>query len=391
MSQLGSAVFYLTADSLGMRRGIANALMMVVNGLAQMSQAALNSSNKIVQGFGLVGAAVAALLKGMLLLGMAFGALAKHGAEVTTAGANIGQVFGRSTAQVLAGADEQARAFGRSKSEYLAYAAEIGRSLEMLGVSEANAAAQATTLLAAVSKLAESKGITFGQAFKETQMHGSLFTDEQVLAFAVQNKYLHNRTEILNAGTEALIRNRMAVEQITATTNNATGTGMNWNSQMNRMADNLGNLTSMIGQTIEPAFVSFLSKINYLLQVMVDNWGAVRRTIEGILSTLGLPTKMAGGPNLDEITNRNQQRINQAGQRQAGGEILNRGQGGGGGGFQGGLVEFARRIQSASFSQAQIRIQRLQLEAAQKAAEELEKLNRLQPWRNPANNNFIVF
>jgi hypothetical protein len=394
-SPLGNLVVGVTVNTLGLSRGLAGALALTASGFGAMSQAALLSSSRIVQALGLIGAAAAATTAGVLGLVAAFTGLGRAGATIEAAGHNVEQVFGSWSVAVQEGAAAQAAAFGQSKSEYLSYAATIGREFEKLGVSADVAAAQTVDLLDTVQRMAQSRRISFGEAFGITQGRGALFTEEQVRGFAVEKGILTNRNMLLNEGTEAILRNMMAIERINDTTEESVVSGDNWNAQLAKLQGNAMNLAQVIGSDLEPAFVKMFQAINDLLETMIQKWDEWRGTILATLGPLGIAIDvMAGGGGgggggfigpggginaaLDEIDARNQAAIDKAAKRQAVGEAMGRGGGGPSGGFQGSLVEFSRRVQGSAFNQRQIAIQQRQLDA-------LERLVRLaEAGKNPA-------
>lgn len=326
--------------------------------------------------------------------------LTRIGAQLSAAEHNVDETFGRSSHQIREAAERQAQAFGQSKSEYLRYAADVGRELEKLGVREDVAAQNAVELLDAVQRLAQARRISFGEAYGQVRGRGELFTEEQVRAYAFKKQFLMNRNNHLNAGAEALARNLLAMEQINATTQETTAAGSTWQAQMNAISGNVENLAGLIGEDLEPTFVSFLQTVNGWIETVRQNWSAWRDDIKTALDILmpavGVFAAFRGNAVPDVITpeavsNRNAAAIEQNAKRQAFGEVFG-GHGGGGhrGGFQGGFAEFTRHIQQSAFSQRQVKLQNEQLNAAQrtaKATEDMVQMFRLQPWKDPKNKN----
>ena len=382
-SPLGNLIVGITVNTLGLDRGLAQARASTVNGFGRMSALALQSSSRIVQALGLVGTAAMLAIAGGVGLTSAFIGLAAAGGNLEAAIHNVDQVFGKWSGHVKDAAAEQAAAFGRSKSEFIGYATEVGRHLEMLGIDEKTAADEAINLANAASRLAESRRITFGKAFRHVQGRGDLFTENQVRGYAIEIGLLTNRNQVLGAGTEALIRNRLAVEAVNATTENVAQSGANWNSQINELQGNLSNLGEMIGTELAPTFISFLQTINDMLRMMIDNWATAKGWIDEIIIGLGgidpnlIPHPEAGG------NARNEAHIAAMRKREIAGEVFGGGRGGTGGGFQGGLVEFARRVQGSAFNQRQIGLMEKQLRAAEMTNEKMAELIRLQPWKDP--------
>ncbi len=383
-SPLGNLVVGITVNTLGLSRGLANALALAVTGFGRISMAALESSSRLVQALGLVGKAASLAIAGVVGLVAAFDGLARAGASLEAAGHNAEQVFGSWSKMVKEGADAQAAAFGQSKDEYLSYAATIGRELQKLGVGEDVAARQATALLDAVQRLAQSRRISFGEAFAETRGRGELFTEAQVRGYAVEIGLLRNRNQMLNAGAEALARNRLAVEAINETTENTAQSGDNWNSQVLALQGNLSNLAGMIGAELLPTFVSFLQHVNDMLEAMIANWAAIKGWIDGILVALGgIDPNLIPHPEAGDVDARNAAHADKMRKREAVGEAFGRGGGGSGAGFQGGLVEFARRVQGSAFNQRQIGLMERQLKAAEDVARNTAELIRVAPWKDP--------
>ena len=319
-------------------------------------------------------AAASAVVGIIAALAAGFIILTKYSANFGQAAHDVEQVFGSFSETIENGANQQAQAFGQNKSEYLAYAAEVGRSLQMLGVDSETAARQTIGLLNAVQRLAQSRGIGFGEALQVTTASGALFTKEQVVAYAVEKGILRNRNQLLNEGAEAILRNELAIERINATTEEANGAGSNWNSQVSQLVGNLTNLATIVGQDLEPAFVQFLTKINNLLKAAIEQWEKYKDVVLALAGPLGLLIGNGEGggrppENLNQIDQRNQEAIAKAGKRQAVGEAFGGGGGGHGAGFQGGLVEFSRRVQGAAFSPRLIANQEKQLAVAKQIVE----------------------
>lgn len=387
-STLANAVVMVTANTLNFTRALTRIVGLMTAGMARMAGVSAAGSLRIMQAFSLINVAIAASTAGIVSLVLAFTRLASAGGGLEAAEKNVAEVFGRSTAVITAAAEEQAAMFGRSKSEYLSYAAEIGRGLEMLGVREEAATGLTKDFLAAVSRLAESRRISFGEAFAEARS-GRDYTEEQLRAYAWEHKLISNRNGALHKGAEEIARMGLEIERINATTTATAGATQNWSSQVNALGGNFANLAETIGKDIEPVFVAFFEQINAWLVAIRQKWAEWREdiwtTAKALAPILGLLEGVGANAQADlaAIDQRNAAGAAQAGQRQAVGAAIGRGGGGGGGGFQGGLADFARRIQQGAFSQAQVAIQRRQLAAAEATAEGMRQLIRMQPWKDP--------
>ena len=306
-STLANAVVYITANTLGLNSGLAAALNLVRVGLFEMSRVAFQSSSGIFQALGLVGAALSVVTLAVFALTAAFGGLAAAGGRFEGASHNLDQVFGRWAFAAREAAEMQAQAFGRSKGEFLDYVTIVGRQLEVLGVGEKKAAEQAIALVNAASQLAESKRISFGEAFQQVQSHGALFTDDEVRGMAREMGLLTNRNMLLDAGSEALARQQLAILSVQGSTDATSESGANWNSQLSKLQGQLSNLAAMIGTDIAPAFLSFLQTINALVEGAIVRWTQLHDLLVkfGVLSET-VPAKT------DEIDRRNEQHIAEA-------------------------------------------------------------------------------
>ncbi len=368
-STLANAVVYITANNLGLSTGLAAALNLTRIGLFKMSEAAFQTSSEMLQAFGLVGAALSIVTLGVFALTAAFGGLAAAGGRFEGASHNLEQVFGRWAFAAREAAEMQATAFGRSKSEFLDYVTTVGRQLEILGIGEKKAVEMAIELVNAASQLAESRRISFGEAFQQVQGRGALFSEDEVRGMAIQMGLLTNRNQILDSGTEALVRQRLAIDTIAMSTDASSESGDNWNSRLEMLKGTLANLAVEVGTDLLPAFVSFLTTVNTLVENAIGIW----QRFHDVLVSMGVISEAIPADTAD-IDRRNEQHIAEARKRRIAGEAFGGNRGGTTGGFQGGLVEFARRVQQSAFNQRQMGLMERQLKAAEGAKTVLEQI-----------------
>ena len=384
-------------QNLGAARG---ALLQARTGLAQAQAGAVAAQQAFAgtaASIGMMTVAGAAAVGVVAALGAGLASLARAGAGLETASHNTEQVFGSLTAEIEAGAQRQYAAFGQSKSEYLAYAAAVGDSLRKLGVDEDVAAYGTTQLLDSVQRLAQSKQITFGEAFKEATREGQLFTDAQLRGWALTNHKIATYGAKLNASTEALLRIEMATEVINGTTSEAVATGDNWNSRLIALSGTFETLKELVGTELLPTFMGFFKIVNGLLQAAIAQWERWKWILHGVLGPLGLFAEWFGGKveaprgaaqqaqDRQAIDARNRGFAAKARDQQALGEAAHPGIGGSG--FAGGdLNQFARHIQQAAMNQSLVGMQKRQLERQQEMVRVLHEIRALLAINKPQGN-----
>jgi hypothetical protein len=298
---------------------------------------------------------------------------------------NIEQTFGKHTKIVEESADRQAKAFGRSKNEFLKYAESVGRQLQNLGFNEKFSADMAVKMAEAVGRLAASRRISFGEATKEVEGGSELFSEDRVRAWAYEQKLIGARNQMLDEGAMKLLRYELALETIANRTANISEADKSWNNQVEMLQGNLANLAVAIGNEILPTMIEFLDVSNRGIEFMIENaktlgdvFNAIASPLRNILELFGLlgpqfeasrvnPTT---GTDRGAISARNDAEAQRARRERIVGSVMGGGGGGGGGaGFQGGLAEFAKKVQESAFSNRQIGLMEEQNKKAQMIVE----------------------
>jgi len=315
-------------------------------------------------------------------------AMVGAGGAMSDTAHNIEQTFGEHTAVVEKAVDGQVKAFSRGRTEFLRYAEEVGRSLQNLGISEAKSAEVAAKVIEGASRLAASRRITPAEAMGEIKGRGALFDDARIKAMAIEQHLISNRNQAIDSGTEALLRYELALETIAMRTEDVSGTTMTWSGQIQALGDNLANLATTIGTTLEPLFANILATVNDVI-IGLEKWiKIIQQAVKfatfhamgyGLEEAMTAATAEVPRPERADITARNEAEAARARRQRILGEVMGGGGGGGGRGFQGGLAEFARKVQESAFSQKQLVVQEKQLAQAmelnvtQKTMLELQK------------------
>ncbi len=293
------------------------------------------------------GATVA--ITGLVLLIPVLIAVTNAAANLDDAVHNMNQTFGTAGKAIGDAADVAATKFGTNRAEFIAYANDVGRSLTNLGMDAKLAAEQAAVMGTAVQRLAIARRMSFSEATKQVGTHGALFSEDEILGWAIQNKILTNRNEILDEGNKLIIRNHLAIEKIGRSTEESFGAGFSWTNQLNKLWGQLGETMQQLGRIAGPVLTSILVIVNGVLEVFNSLLKAIGDMIVGIITLGGLlsSTDVEGADAMiaGDTAEARKRRI--LGEAYGGG-------GGGGGGFQGGLADFWKKVQESAFSNRQI-------------------------------------
>jgi hypothetical protein len=335
-------------------------------------------------GIGMVTTAAAAAVGAIVALAQGLVKVSTAGAVLNAAFHNIDQVFGRWGQVAKDAADKQATAFGRNKAEFLDYATSVGRQLETLGVNEKIAAELATRHAEALSRLAEARRISFGDAAQAA--HGTV-TDDEIRGYAIREHLINAYGQQLDAASEALLRYQLETQKINEMTDGAVQAGESWNSQLTLLQGTLSNLASTIGTELEPIMVFFLETFHTALKTVIKDveW-LLNKWMDLLVALGGADMRIAvPDPAKDAINERNAASIEQSRKDRLAGAASRAA--GGGRGFQGDVAGFSKRLQDAAWNQNTAAMMEKQLRAAETIAgtlgSMLEIMRRSGPRRDP--------
>ncbi len=342
----------------------------------------------IAEGIVSIGMASVAAVAGVFSLTVALGKLAFNASGLRTTMLNVERTFGSSSVVIKNAADAAVERWGVARSEFLGYAESFGLMLKQMGVEEGRSATMAAQLTTAARELASSRGISFESAFKEVSgsVHGgtTMFDESRIKARAVENGLIGNRNQLLSKQAELMVRYQLTLEAVNEQQNIANLTGNNWNDQIQRLMGQLSNLGETIGTIVLPAFIAFFENVNNWLNTIVANWDSWIARFPGMAEGLkrigegfGTQTDMEKQIAADDAKRIafEQGQTGAADRKRAGKEsVVGQVFGGAGGasggrGFQGGLAEFAKKVQESAFSNRQIGLLEQQNERAGKIAE----------------------
>jgi hypothetical protein len=333
------------------------------------AKAAATAFEGTAAGIGRIATAASAAVGVVVALAHGLVSLASAGAEMNRIGRNLDQTFGSWGAGVRAAAETQASSIGRSKAEFLDYATAVGRQLETLGVKAGVAAELATRQAEAVSRLAQSRGIGFGEAAQAVR---STVTEDEVKGYAAQKGYLTSLSSVLDEAVAAMLRYELETEKANELAADGAGATATWSNQLTAIQETFGNLASTIGTDLQPIFVKFFEAVNAYLQQAIILWGQFRDLLVslGILSAPEIP-------DLAATDDRNEASIQRTRERRTAGAAFRGGGGGGRGGFQGDLAGFWKRTQESAFNQNTAAQRQKQIALAEKQVALTEELVRL--------------
>jgi hypothetical protein len=403
-SVLGSAVFNMTASTAGLTVGMNRALAMVTAGLGRISETALASNNRIVQGLGRVGVAATMASKGVELLTTSLAGLTgpvNLASDYIDAAHRLEQTFGSSAKDLTKTINEQSAAFGHARISLTTYADTVGRELQTLGVSEKASAEMAERVIQATSRLAAARRISPEQAFAQIRSGQGLFSHEQVRAVALEKGLLSNRNQELTKGNELLAQYYLSVREVADSTEGLSEASQTWSGQLELLKNSFVELSIEIGTDIAPVFKDILMDIQgwvgglrQFYELLRDssrvfaNWIVTRDIDESIaaMQRLKEPGEQKGA--LAGIDARNAARAERNRREAILGQVMGRGGGGGGGAFQGSLAGFHAKVQESAWQQRQLATLEKQAQHGEQALTKLDQINAAIRTRNKDNAPF---
>jgi hypothetical protein len=313
-----------------------------------------------------------ALAGGSLVAGLAVGGFAaimkcvRAAADLNETLMKTEQIFGSTTDTVVAGADEMARKFGVARREFLDAASMFGGMLQGAGASEEEAAKMAVLLSRRAVDVASQMNTGNEEAMQRmlAALRGEYDPAERLGVFmseaSVKAKAyamgLAGAGQELTLQQKMLARMQLLMDQTARAEGDAERSMGGWARQTEALSGNLENLAATLGQGLEPAAARVLGEINEWvlgLQASVELIDQMGRGLRGAVNALA---GQAGfGPLFDEQAGADRERRAEIDRRnEAMRQQVLADQAGGGKaktprGFQGGLEEFARKVQSAAF------------------------------------------
>jgi hypothetical protein len=269
------------------------------------------------------------------------------------------QVFGSSTGKVTAAADEMASKFGIVKTEFLDAASMFGLIAQGAGVAGDKAADMSISLakLAADASsfynnrvdiaLEKIRAGLVGEA-EPLRAFGVQLTEDAVKAKALAMGLTAPGKELTNQA-KIMARYQLIQEGLAKALGDLERTGGGAANQWRKLTGQLTNMASTVGEVVLPAFTLGLQWINYFVTGIAGHITGLKGVWDSFLEYLGVGAdKAAKLRELTEIDARNAKMVEQtqAEERRA---QLAKASGDQNKGFQGGLVEFAHKVQEGAW------------------------------------------
>lgn len=385
-SVLGSAVFQMTATTAGLTVGLNRASGMITHSLASISSLALNSSNRIAQGFGLIGVAATVASRGIGLLAVGLGSLT--GTVIAASNAidamhNLELTFGSSADALTDVINNQSAAFGHSRVALMGYADTVGQELKAVGVDAKAAAEMAKSVILATSQLAANRRISPEAAFAQIKSGAMLYDRAQVRAIALEIGLINNRNQELTRGNEMLAEYFLAVRGVAASTEMLTGATQTWSGQVQVLGNDFRELATTIGSSLEPMFISILSHMDSWIRKLNEaySWFTKFSATHSVWGALmfgpqGDPNAPRDAQAQKAIDVNNASLTKQNREENILGQVMGRGGGGGGhGAYRGSLAGFHEKIQESAWQQNQLATLKKQAEIGQQQLTQLQSIN----------------
>jgi hypothetical protein len=276
------------------------------------------------------------------------------------------QVFGSQTAKVTAAADEMARKFGISKREFLDAASMFGLIAQGAGVAEDRAADMGVGLAKLAADAASFYNVGTDVALEKIRAglvgeseplraFGVMLSEDAVKAKALAMGLVRPGEELSNQ-VKIMARYKLIQEGLAKSEGDLERTGGGWANQLRKLQGNLENLAAVIGDQVMPAFTVALTKINDLLAWTIEHTAELKAVVLALMGPLSAVTALAGGG--DEVARDTEQarrlgaidERNEA-QRRAllDDEAKAKGARSHPKGWQGGILDYARRVQEGAF------------------------------------------
>lgn len=294
------------------------------------------------------------------------------------------QVFGSATDVVTAGADEMARKFGVVKREFLDAAAMFGGALQGAGMDESKAAEMAVMLTKRAADVASQANVDNATAMERMMaaLRGeydpaerlSVFMNEASVKAKAYAMGLAKAGQELTLQQKMMARVQLLMEQTARAEGDLDRTAGGFANQTRMLEGNMTNLSVIIGNEVMPAFAGALGELNRGLSWAIEHVEELKRAFRMLLPELALLADYFGSrPEAEQerkrrrlgIDERNEEMRKQALADQAAAMDKHKPKG-----FQGGLEEFVKHIQSAAFGNKD--------QTAKAQLEEARKLNATQ-------------
>ena len=356
-SVLGSAVFQMTASTVGLGVGLNKAFSMVSKslkdtGIAMQKSAALTGNvwqanlGSLIELFG--GAVYGAGLLTQALVGLSVPA--RIAAMHLQAVSNIGLTFGSLGSTVSASIDRISQAFGQSRIELAGYADEVGRELTAAGVPMDQAAMLAEKVAKATAQLAAARGISPQEAFGQVKSHAMLFDQSQIRGFAKQHNIIVQDNEVLTRNNELMIQYALAAEEVAAYTGDISSATATWQNSLSMMLNSFREVAIAVGTEVAPAFMMLFDIIKAMVDGIRDMYGGFKAFMNVVFGGVSLNDAFAAwknpveGPTAGDATDAaNAARIEENRKRQLLGQAQQFR------GFHGGAAAFHEQIQTLAW------------------------------------------
>jgi hypothetical protein len=306
-------------------------------------------------GVGLVAAATVATSKCVML----FSAL-----KETTNKAE--QAFGSYTKTVLDAADEMADRYGIVKQSFIDASANFGFKFTGAGVAAKEAADMSVNLTKLAAEVTSLQNITMDEALTRmfSALNGEMISvsrwgvdlSEDNVKLKAMAMGLRTGTHELDQQTKVMVRYRLLMDGLKPAVGDLARTELELANQMRRFQGNVENCATAWGEHFEPAARGALRVVNYGLENANKQAERLRSNVINAAGVMGVLYRVNMGF-LEWLGGKGETPEDVAKRRAA----LDKGiadstamsEGGGGGkkagGWSGGIVEFAKKVQDSAF------------------------------------------